>query len=76
MKIVKRIKAPTPPENKDLGQVLTVIAVVCTAMLSSGMEFNRVGYLVLIAGASLSGCGAVYHAQKVDNNKLNEEENG
>lgn len=74
MKFIKRVKAPTPVENRDMGQVLTVVAVICSALLGSGLEFDRLGTIVLVAGASLSGVGAVYHAQKVDYHKLKEKE--
>jgi hypothetical protein len=74
MKLVKRIKAPTPPENKEMGKILTVIAVICTALLGSGLEFDRLGTIVLVAGASLSGVGMVYHAQKVDEHKLKDDQ--
>lgn len=70
MKLVKRIKSPTPKGDKDLGRLLTLIAVGCASVLGIEVDLDLVYEVVLLIASCVSGIGALYHAQKVDYSRI------
>ena len=68
MKIIDRLKAPTPDKHKSAGQVSTILATVSGAILSTGVVTNPIGIAILSVITALFGGKALYHGQKVESN--------
>lgn len=69
MKIIERIKAKTPKDDKRKGKIKTVVATVFTTVVGVGLITNPLisGIVLLVAG--YLGKDALNHAQQVEEEK-------
>jgi hypothetical protein len=68
MKLIEKIKAPTPKIHKILGRLATTLAAVCSALLLGDYleDYPKLEIACVITSVAFSG-QALFHAQKTNN---------
>lgn len=70
MKLIKRLKAKTPRDNKRVGRIASVIALVSGSILTAGVITAPIGITILSVVSAVSGGVALYNGQKVEKDEI------
>lgn len=68
MDLLDRTLAPTPKENKKVGRIAGIIALVTGSILTAGVITAPAGIAILTIATTVSSGIAIYNGQKVDTN--------
>lgn len=61
----KRLRAKTPDNNKKVGKIASVIALIAGGILTAGVVTAPLGITILTVVSTVSGGVALYNGQKV-----------